>query len=330
MIKTSILVTGGAGYIGSQTCKCLSEKGYLPVTIDNLSTGNEWAVKYGPFFNININDSDSINKILKEYNIKSVLHFAAYSNVGESVINPMKYYENNVSNSIIFLNNLIKNGVDKFVFSSTAAVYGEPKFIPIFENQQTNPISPYGETKLIFENILSNYNVSKNIKSVILRYFNAAGADLEAEVGEMHSPETHLIPNIILSAINKKTFKIFGGNYDTNDGTAIRDYIHVVDLANAHIEALEYLINGGNNLKLNIGTGKGFSVKEILLKCEEYLGPISYEINPKRKGDPPILIADVNNISKHLNWFPKYSDIDTIINSAVSWYKNLEDKQNDN
>lgn len=321
--RPALLVSGGAGYIGSHVCKSLYEAGFLPVTIDNLSNGHRWAVKWGPLIVADISDNITVKKIISDFDIKGVLHFAGYSIVHESIINPLKYYDNNVIKALSFLSSIIECGIKCFVFSSTAAVYGNPTILPIPEDHPTNPVNPYGATKLAFETSLQWFESAYDFRYVILRYFNAAGSDTNAEIGEAHYPETHLIPNIILSSLNKSSSLIINGNdYPTLDGTAIRDYIHVTDLANAHVEAICHLLEGQKSLTLNVGTGIGTSINEIITCCTNILDDtIQYKIGARRIGDPPVLIADTTAIKQHFNWTPCHSKIDTIIKDTYKWYK---------
>ena len=325
-----ILVTGGAGYIGSQCTLALLEQGYDVTVFDNLSTGHlstiEKLKQYGTlnFFKGDLTNPCDISKLFETTTIDAVIHFAALSQVGESVINPQKYYINNVGGTLNLVNEMIKNNVKKIVFSSTAAVYGNPTKIPIDESQKLAPINPYGKTKLIIENFLDDYDKTYGLKSVRLRYFNAAGADSKCRTGENHMPETHLIPNI-LTADNNQVFKLFGDDYDTKDGTCIRDYINVEDLADAHLKALKYLQSGGETNVFNLGTNKGNSVKEVFKLCEEIKGcKIPLEMCKKREGDPASLIADNSKAKKILNWEPQK----TLKDSIESAYNYIKSKQN--
>ena len=325
-----ILVTGGAGYIGSQCTLALLEQGYDVTVFDNLSTGHlstiEKLKQYGTlnFFKGDLTNPCDILKLFETTTIDAVIHFAALSQVGESVVNPQKYYINNVRGTLNLVNEMIKNNVKKIVFSSTAAVYGNPTKIPIDESQKLAPINPYGKTKLIIENFLDDYDKAYGLKSVRLRYFNAAGADSKCRTGENHMPETHLIPNI-LTADNNQVFKLFGDDYDTKDGTCIRDYINVEDLADAHLKALKYLQSGGETNVFNIGTNKGNSVKEVFKLCEEIKGcKIPLEMCQKREGDPASLIADNSKAKKILNWEPQK----TLKDSIESAYNYIKSKQN--
>ena len=321
--NSNILVTGGAGYIGSHTCKLLFNNGYTPVVIDNLSTGHEWAVKWGPFVKGDISDQSLIKSVVDEYNIKAVIHFAAFAYVGESIENPMKYYNNNVLGTLKLIDAIVNSGVEYFVFSSSCAVYGIPKELPITEDCTTSPINPYGQTKLFTENLLKWYGISYNINWVALRYFNAAGADFDGEIGEVHKPETHLIPLAIFALLGKAPpLKIFGTDYLTKDGSAVRDYIYVNDLADAHVKSLHYLFNGGESNIFNIGNGNGYSVLEIIESIENVVRSTVPTINSdKRIGDPPILVASAEKACNILKWKPRIDNIDEIINSAWEWHR---------
>jgi UDP-glucose 4-epimerase len=313
----NILVTGGAGYIGSHTIKQLLEKKHKIIVYDNLEYGHkEFIPKEVVFIHSNLSDYDKLNDTIKKYSINAIIHFAAYAYVGESVKNPSRYFNNNVSNGIKLLDAMVENKIKYIVFSSSCATYGTPKEIPITENCNQNPINPYGFTKLIFEKMLDYYENAYDIKSISLRYFNAAGATKDSSIGEKHNPETHIIPNLI----NNQTFEIYGNDYETKDGTCIRDYIHVIDLADAHIKALEYLIKNNKSEKLNLGTGKGISIFEIIKIFEEISKKkVNYIIKERREGDPPVLIADPSKAKKLLSWNPKY-DIYDIIKDAYNWH----------
>ncbi|ESQ88880.1 UDP-glucose 4-epimerase [Asticcacaulis sp. AC460] len=317
----AILVAGGAGYIGSQTCKVLHQAGYLPVTLDNLATGYAESVKWGPLVKADLRDRAVILDTIKQYDIQAAIHFAAYSLVGESTRNPAKYYDNNVSAATDFAATLVEGGVKSLVFSSTAATYGMPQTRLIAEDHPKNPINPYGASKLAFEQALHWMGQAHGLNTIVLRYFNAAGADLEGEVGESHEPETHLIPLICKAALGKSPpLTVFGTDYDTKDGTCIRDYVHVIDLATAHVAAIERLMAGGGSDAFNVGTGEGLTVMEVIKAAEEALGrPVPYSLGPRRDGDPEILVADVSKIKATLDWTPKYSDLKTLIESAAKW-----------
>ena len=323
-----ILITGGAGYIGSHLAMALLESGKEIVIFDSLELGHIEIInilkKCGnvKFIQGNLKNLDDIRGAFLVNKIDSVVHFAAYSQVAESVKNPQKYYYNNVYGTLNLLNAMVEFGANKIVFSSTAATYGEPEYVPIDEKHPQKPINAYGSSKLTVEKIMEDYDRAYGLKSVRLRYFNVAGADSKARIGEWHEPETHLIPNI-LKADETKTFKMFGNDYDTPDGTCVRDYINVEDLADAHIKALEYLTNGGKTDYFNLGTGNGNSVKEVFDACEKVLErKVPIEICPRRDGDPAKLIADNTKALEILNWKPKRDLMDSIV-SANDWEKRL-------
>lgn len=323
-----ILITGGAGYIGSHLAMALLESGKEIVIFDSLELGHIEIInilkKCGnvKFIQGNLKNLDDIRGAFLVNKIDSVVHFAAYSQVAESVKNPQKYYYNNVYGTLNLLNAMVEFGANKIVFSSTAATYGEPEYVPIDEKHPQKPINAYGSSKLTVEKIMEDYDRAYGLKSVRLRYFNVAGADSKARIGEWHEPETHLIPNI-LKADETKTFKMFGNDYDTPDGTCVRDYINVEDLADAHIKALEYLTNGGKTDYFNLGTGNGNSVKEVFDACEKVLErKVPIEICPRRDGDPAKLVADNTKALEILNWKPKRDLMDSIV-SANDWEKRL-------
>jgi UDP-glucose-4-epimerase GalE len=319
--KPAVLVAGGAGFIGAQTCKALSRAGYLPVTLDNLSKGHREQVKYGPLHVGDLRDAELVKSLVRQYGVTGALHFAAFIEVGESVRAPLKYWDNNVMAATAFAGALIEAGVEAFLFSSTAAVYGTPLTSPIPESHPTNPINPYGWTKLVFERALADFGAAYPFRWTALRYFNAAGADLDGEIGESHEPESHLIPLAAKAALGKgPALTVFGADYDTPDGTPIRDYIHVVDLAEAHVEALGRLIGGGENLILNVGTGHGHTVLEVLQAADRVTGGrVPYSVGPRRAGDPPALVADASEIQRRFRWRPRCSDLETIISTAWRW-----------
>ncbi|MCB1107480.1 MAG: UDP-glucose 4-epimerase GalE [Chlamydiia bacterium] len=317
-----ILVTGGAGYIGSHICKALSQKGYLPITIDNLSLGHEWAVKWGPLFKGDCGNPILLEEILNQYPILGVIHLAAFSNVRESQHLPLNYYQNNVQTTLNLLEVLKKHHISHFVFSSTCAVYGIPKKIPIDESHPKCPINPYGESKWMVEKILESMSSAYGMNVAILRYFNAAGADPDGEIGEAHHPETHLIPLLIQTATRERpSFTLYGEDHPTEDGTAVRDFIHVTDLAEAHVRALEFLIEKKESLTLNLGTGIGYSVREMIEAIEKRWECNIPVIKGERfSGDPPTLVANGEKGRKSLNWTPQYSDLETIIDTAWNWH----------
>jgi UDP-arabinose 4-epimerase len=318
-----VLVTGGAGYIGSQTAKALARAGHEPVVYDNLSSGHRWAVKWGASVEGDLADTHLLATTLRAHRIEAILHFAASIQVGESVENPRKYFWNNVVNTLRLLDTALEEGVQAIVFSSSAAVYGNPERVPIPEDHPTRPASPYGETKLMMERALEAYGAAYGLRWAALRYFNAAGADPDGELGEEHHPESHLIPLVIQAALGRRPHvEVFGTDYPTPDGTAIRDYIHIVDLADAHVRALEYLGRGGESVALNLGTGTGHSVREVIAavgrRCD---GKVPFHDAPRRAGDPPILVADPARAMELLNWKPQHPDLDSIVQSAWRWHK---------
>ncbi len=328
----SILVCGGAGYIGSHTCYGLIEQGEDVVIVDNLMTGHRGAINpAAKFYEGDIRDAQILDKIFSENKIDAVIHFAANSLVGESVEKPLKYFNNNVYGMQILLESMVGNNVNKIVFSSTAATYGEPEKIPIEENDKTFPTNPYGESKLIMERMMKWVSRANGINFVSLRYFNAAGAIESGEIGEDHSPETHLIPLILQVPLGKRDhITIFGEDYPTPDGTCLRDYIHVIDLADAHILALKYLREGGESNIFNLGNGKGFSVKEMIAAAEKVTGQkIKTEIGTRRAGDPAQLVASSEKACKILGWTPRFDNVEKIIETAWTWHKNHPDGYSD-
>lgn len=321
--STMILIVGGAGYIGAHVNKHLNLNNYETVVFDNLSYGHGEFVKWGKFELGDLGNIDEIRDVFKKYPITAVMHFAAFTYVGESVEDPQKYYLNNVSNTLNLLKVMLEFDVKNLVFSSTCATYGEPIEIPITESHPQNPISPYGRGKLMVENILSDYSQAYDLEYVSLRYFNAAGADPDSEIGELHEPESHLIPLILDAASGKReNIGIFGTDYDTYDGTCIRDYIHVTDLADAHLKALQYLENGGKSDYFNLGNGSGFSVLEVIEKAREITGlEINVKEEERRAGDPPVLVGSSDKIREVLKWKPKYNDLSLIIDTAWKWHE---------
>lgn len=318
-----IVVFGGAGYIGSHTCKCLAEQGFQPIVFDNLSEGHRHFVKWGPLVEADIMDSDRVTEVLRDIQPTAIIHFAAHAYVGESIINPAKYYTNNVTGSLNVIQAAHQAGDIPIIFSSTCATYGLADRRLISEEVEQKPINPYGRSKLMVEHILRDYSNAFGLDSVSLRYFNACGADQDGEIGESHRDETHLIPRAIFSALGRiDDFSIFGDNYPTPDGTAIRDYIHVTDLAIAHVKACQYVLNGGGQAEaFNIGSGKGFSVLEICKAIEAQIGsPIAKRIAPRREGDPPFLVANHARAKEVLGFSPEHSDLNNIIETAVRWH----------
>lgn len=324
----SVLVIGGAGYIGSHTAKQLKKNGFTPVVVDRDIKSKPWATQYGPAFEINLpRDIDLIDEIVKRFHIDSCIHFAAYTKVGESVEDPSKYYLNNVVMTLRLLDKLRKLNVDKFVFSSSAATYGIPVNGIAHPDDIPQPINPYGKTKMFVEEILKDYHKAYGLSSVSLRYFNAAGADADAEIGELREDETHIIPLAIEAAKKLQSFKLFGTDFDTPDGTCVRDYVHVTDLAEGHV--LSLIKANTNNIceRYNLGSGIGTSNLELLNTIQKYTGPMNIEKVEKRAGDPPTLVADIGKTSTELNWLPKHSSIDNIVKTAVKWYNKIHEKE---
>ncbi len=317
----NILVTGGAGYIGSHTVKELAMAGHFPVVLDDLSRGHRRNVKWGPLVESRCGDERRTYEALVEYKIEAVIHFAAYAYVGESVQQPRLYFENNVVQTLGLLNAMNRASVSRIVFSSTCATYGDAKRVPIDESHPQQPVNPYGESKLFVEKMLSALGQAEALQWVALRYFNASGADPEGELGEDHDPEPHLIPRAILNVMGKANLQVYGTDYPTPDGTAVRDYIHVKDLASAHIKAVQHLAAKGRSMAMNLGTGKGVSVREVLQAIEECSGgKTSAVMAPRRAGDPPELVADPSLARKVLDWECRYSDLETIVGTAWRWH----------
>lgn len=320
MSKT-VLVVGGAGYIGAHTCLLLAERGYLPVAFDNLSNGHSEFVQWGPLEVGDIRDRQRLDEVFAQYRPDAVLHFAALIEVGESVKDPVAFYDNNVVGTLTLLAASMAAGVEAFVFSSTCATYGLPDQVPMDESHKQAPINPYGRTKLIVEQALADYSAYKGLRSVMLRYFNAAGADADGRIGEWHSPETHAIPLAIDAALGRRhSFKIFGSDYDTRDGTCVRDYIHVLDLADAHVRAVDYLLEGGETVALNLGTGTGTTVKELVDAIASATGrEFPVELADRRPGDSTSLVANNEKARQVLGWQP-VRDLDEIVRSAWEWH----------
>ena len=324
--KSTILVTGGAGYIGSHAVLALKQAGYEVVILDNLVYGHRDLIEQVLKVELiegDTGDRDLLDKLFKSRDIAAVMHFSAYAYVGESVSNPAKYYRNNVIGTITLLEAMLAASVKKFVFSSTCATYGVPQIVPIPEDHPQNPINPYGATKLMVERILSDFNEAYDLKSVRFRYFNAAGADPSGRLGEDHNPETHLIPLVLQTALGKReSISIFGTDYPTNDGTCVRDYIHVSDLADAHVLGLEYLLKGGDSTFFNLGNGNGFSVKEVIETARQITGKEIKAIEcDRRPGDPPALIGSADKARKVLGWQPQYTSIKDIMTHAWEWHQ---------
>ncbi|MBZ5760673.1 MULTISPECIES: UDP-glucose 4-epimerase GalE [Rhizobium] len=321
MAGETILVVGGAGYIGSHTCLDLANKGFVPVVYDNFSNGHREFVRWGPVEEGDIRDRARLDEVIARHKPAAILHFAALIEVGESVKDPVAFYENNVVGTLTLLSAAQAAGIKAFVFSSTCATYGLPQSVPLDETHRQVPINPYGQTKYIVEQALADYDRYTGFRSVILRYFNAAGADFEGRVGEWHKPETHAIPLAIDAALGRRAgFKVFGSDYETRDGTCVRDYIHVLDLADAHVRAVQYLLDGGDSVALNLGTGTGTTVKELLSAIEDVTGkPFPVEYAGRREGDSTTLVANNDHAKAVLGWTPQY-DLSQIIQSAWNWH----------
>jgi UDP-arabinose 4-epimerase len=323
MAPENVLVTGGAGYIGSHTCKALAAAGYRPVAFDSLVRGHRWAVQWGPLIEADLQDRSAIERALREHEIQAAIHFAAFAYVGESMLQPVEYFRNNVANSLTLLDAMNRVGVSRIVFSSTCATYGVPESTPIDESHPQRPVNPYGESKLFVERALQWHGVAHGLRWMALRYFNAAGADPDGEIGEAHEPETHLIPLAIETALGRRTdLRVMGTDYDTPDGTAIRDYVHVADLADAHVRALRYLEQGGQSAALNLGTGVGHSVRQVVAAVERVSGrTVRTTLAPRRTGDPPALVAAPGRAQQVLGWRPAHSDLESIVRSAWRWHQ---------
>lgn len=317
-----MLVTGGAGYIGAHVAKALARAGFRPVVFDNLGNGHRGAVRWGPLVEADLADRAMLARVLKEHAIVAVIHLAGFIEVGESMRDPARFYRNNFVNALGLLDAMAKAAVDAIVFSSTAAVYGVPQRVPIAEEHPTAPVNPYGESKLMVEWALKALGRAHGLKWMALRYFNASGADRGGEIGERHEPESHLIPRACLAALGRlPPLQIFGNDYPTQDGTAIRDYVHVEDLAAAHVRALEHLLAGGESRALNLGTGDGHSVATVIRTVEEIAGrKVPSDYAPRRAGDPPVLVADPSAARALLGWEAKVRDLSAIVASAWRWH----------
>jgi UDP-arabinose 4-epimerase len=326
MAALKILVTGGAGYIGCHVCKALASGGHLPIVYDNLSRGDRVAVRWGMLETGDLADGRRLRDVMARHRPDGVMHFAAYTYVGESVERPDLYYANNVMGTLSLLEAMREFKIATIVFSSTCAIYGTPERLPLVEDHPQAPINPYGASKQMVERMLRDYDVAYGLRSVSLRYFNAAGADPAGEIGEMHDPETHAVPLAIAAALRRApAFQIYGTDYATADGSAVRDYVHVNDLADAHIAALVYLVGGGATVALNLGTGIGTSVLQIVAAVERASGrklPVVHR--PRRTGDPPVLLADPSRARAVLDWQPKYREIDEIVRTAWDWHRRIE------
>ena len=320
-----VLVVGGAGYIGSHMVKLLHKENHSVVTLDNLSTGYRDAVKYGEFIEGDIADSNLLDELFSSSEFDAVMHFASFIEVGESVRDPAKYYQNNFSNTLNLLNAMVRHGINKFIFSSTAAIFGNPEYTPIDEIHPKSPINPYGMSKLMVEHALADYEKAYGIQSVCLRYFNAAGADPDGELGERHNPETHLIPLVLQAASKRRdAISVFGQDYDTDDGSCVRDYIHIVDLCQAHLLALDKLMHGSGSKRYNLGNGNGYSVLEVINIARLVTGhDINVIATERRPGDPATLVADSSLAKQELSWTPQYDELSTIVKHAWDWEENF-------
>lgn len=322
MTKT-VLVAGGAGYIGSHTCKALAEAGYLPVTYDNLVYGHAWAVKWGPLETGDILDAARLDDVIARHKVSAIVHLAAFAYVGESVRAPGKYYRNNTVGSLTLIEAAERNGIKPLIFSSTCATYGIPERLPISEDTPQNPINPYGASKLMVERMLEDFSHAHDLRYIALRYFNAAGCDPDGQVGEDHDPETHLIPLVLDAASGRRDdVTIFGFDYDTPDGTCVRDYIHVSDLARAHVLALDALLAGAPSQRLNLGLGFGFSVLDVVKSVERVTGlSVPVRRGERRAGDPAALVSDPTRAIEALGWQAKFRDLDQIVATAWAWHQ---------
>jgi len=328
LLSKAVLVTGGAGYVGSHTCKFLAKNGFTPVTIDRDMKTKFKPASFGPSFDINLpQEIERLDEIIKRYNITSCIHFAGSASVAESVKNPSEYYKNNVIATVVLLDKLIECGVKTFIYSSSAATYGDPGLKMCKESDWAKPISAYGASKLMMEMIMRDYQRAYGLSSVGLRYFNAAGADPEAEVGELRDKETHIIPLAIAAAKQNKTFKMFGDKYPTEDGTCVRDYVHVMDLADAHVKALNYASENSVAEVFNLGSGAPASNKQMLDAVQRHAGEMNIEIHDNRPGDPAYLVADITKVKTILGWEPTQSSIDNVVATAVKWYNKTHKKE---
>lgn len=320
-----VLVCGGAGYIGSHTVKALLREGFEVIVFDNFSSGREELLTGGEVIRADLDDKGPIRRVFRSRDIGAVLHFASLIQVGESYLNPQRYYTHNLSTSLNLLEALLEADVKTIIFSSSAAVYGTPQETPITESHPLSPINPYGYTKLFVERILQDYEKAYGLKYVSLRYFNAAGADPDGDLGEMHDPETHLIPSILLFLLGKKeSFELYGTDFPTPDGTAVRDYIHVTDLAEAHVLALRRLLEIPESEAINLGASRGYSVLEVIKKAEEVTGrKVRFQPRPQRLGDVPVLLASKEKAEKKLGWRPRFSELETIIRTAWKWHRKM-------
>ncbi len=328
-MTSAVLVAGGAGYVGAHACKALARAGFLPVVLDNLSTGRRDFVRWGPLVEADLRDTEVVAEAIRRRNCSAVLHFAAFAYVGESVADPAKYYENNVSGTLSLLDAMRRAGCGALVFSSTCAVYGEPAEVPIVEDARPDPINPYGASKLMVERMLADFRRAYGLRSIALRYFNACGADPDGEVGELRDPETHLIPRAMMALQGHiHDFAVFGADFDTPDGTAVRDYVHVSDLADAHVAALRRLLAGAPGGVFNLGTGRGHSVAEVLAAIEEEAGESLPRVSgPRRAGDPAVLVAAATRAREALGFDPKRSDLASIVRTAWAWHRHAHPRR---
>jgi UDP-arabinose 4-epimerase len=326
----AVLVAGGAGYVGSHTCKSLAQAGFLPIVLDNLSNGDAGFVRWGPLVQADLRDTAAIADTIRRYNCLAALHFAAFALVGESVTDPAKYYDNNVVGTLSLLAGMREAECDALVFSSTCAVYGQPARVPIVEDTPPDPVNPYGASKLMVERILADFRPAYGLRSIALRYFNACGADPDNEIGELRDPETHLIPRAMMALQGHiSDFAVFGTDFETPDGTAIRDYVHVADLADAHVAALRQLLEGKPGGVFNLGTGRGYSVNEVLHAIERETGErLPGATGPRRAGDPAVLVADPARARDALGFDPVRSDLETIIRTAWAWHRRAHPRRN--
>lgn len=323
--KKTVLVTGGAGYIGSHTCMKLADCGILPVCLDNLSRGHDWAVKWGPLIVADICDKSAVLDALKTYRPSAVIHLAALCCVHESFEKPEEYQHVNIDGTQTVLDSMVNCGVRNLIFSSSCSVFGLPTTMPVSEDHPRNPISPYGETKMVAEDLIAQVGQTENLNWVCLRYFNACGAEPRGHLGESHDPETHVIPKMIQAALNRQVFEIYGDTFPTSDGTAVRDFVHVCDIADAHIRAIDYLEDGGQSQVMNIGTGKGVSIAELIQEIGRIMGrEIDVKVKPSRPGDPPEAIANPRLAHEKLKWTANQSQLDSIIKTAVAWHSRSE------
>lgn len=324
-----VLVVGGAGYIGSHICKVLASNGLIPVVYDNLSQGHSWAVQWGPFIQGDLEDTELLDETFEEYRPKAVIHLASLTNVRDAIQQPARYYEHNLSGAVAILKAMVRAQVYDIVFSSTAAIYGIPQYLPIDEQHVKAPLNAYGKTKWAIEGMLEDFSTAHGIRFAALRYFNACGADLEGVIGEAHLPETHLVPVAIQAALGERSkLEVYGTDHATPDGTAVRDYVHVMDLAEGHLQALRYLMEKKRSLQVNLGTGAGYSVKQIIDAVEAFgQKVVPVEIVPKLAQDSSVLVADPSLARELLGWNPKYSDLETIISSAWNWQCVLRERK---